>query len=313
MLSACTVTPSGLDRRAIRDRAELTDDVLWLDMGSPTEIERQWVREVYGHEAQYLEDLSQIEASARCFRDQHGQHLRLYFLQTEETVRNVDVGFTIEGNRLFTLHAGEVKVLRSFHTETEGLSRQPTDALSILTGINELRVALLADVFERLHTELDTLSGAIFSNPEGGMQRTLQSLGRIEDINGKGRLGMIENRRALSAFAASLKDTGHAVAIESLLRDADSLMSHSQYLFDKADFLMDAALGMIDIQHSKRLGIFTVLSVVLMPPTLIASIYGMNFRHMPELSWIFGYPLALVLMLAVAIGPVLYLRHKDWL
>ncbi|MBI2290662.1 MAG: magnesium transporter, partial [Betaproteobacteria bacterium] len=93
----------------------------------------------------------------------------------------------------------------------------------------------------------------------------------------------------------------------------DSLMTYSSFLAERAKFLMDAALGMINIAQNKRLNIFTVLSVILMPPTLIASIYGMNFRHLPELEWYFGYPLALVLMLIVAIGPILYLKRKGWL
>jgi magnesium transporter len=90
-------------------------------------------------------------------------------------------------------------------------------------------------------------------------------------------------------------------------------MNFSDFLAERTKFLMDAAMGMINIAHNKRLNVFTVLSVVLMPPTLIASIYGMNFRHMPELDWFWGYPMALLLMILVAVGPILFLRHKGWL
>jgi len=314
MLTAFIPHPGSPVQRAIRDRSELTDDVLWLDMTSPTEIERRWVLEAYGHQVHFLDEISEIEATARFFRDEHGEHLRMYFLEADErSARNIDVGFTINSKRLYTLHAGDVAAIRAFHTQVEGLSLAPTDPESILMGINELRVAALADTFERIHIELETLSSTIFSGAERRMQRVLANLGRAEDVNGKARLGMIENRRALSAFGSFRKDTPYAAVIADVVRDVDSLMSHSEYLFQKIDFLMDSALGMIDIQHARRLGIFTVLSVVLMPPTLIASIYGMNFRHMPELDWTFGYPLALVLMLAVAIGPIVYLHKKDWL
>jgi len=314
MLTAYRDTAQGPDRRAIRDRSELTGDVLWLDMANPSELERQWVQDAYGHAARFLDELSEIEASSRYFHDEHGDHLRLYFLQSdEEYTRNIDVEFTLDGKRLYSLHAGDVTVLKTFHTQTAGLSRAPTDPVSILMGIDELRVAMLADTFERMHAELESLSRAIFSGAERQMQALLQRLGRMEDANGKARLGMIENRRALNALTGSGRSGLDHALLSDLVRDVDSLMSHSEYLFQKVDFLMDSALGVIDIQHSRRLGVFTVLSVVLMPPTLIASIYGMNFRHMPELEWTLGYPMALLLMLAVAIGPVIYLRRKEWL
>jgi magnesium transporter len=314
MLNAYRLTAQGLERSTVRARDELTADVLWLDMLSPTEIERGWVQETYDHQVHYLDELSEIEASARFFRDQHGDHVRLYFLELEEAqARNVDVGFTLQGNRLYSLRAREVSALRAFHTEVDALSRPPTDALSILFGIEELRIALLADIFERLHTELEGVSDRIFAGPDHDMERMLRELGRMEDINGKARLGTLENRRAMQAFATFGQSKVNRELVDVLVRDVDSLMSHCEYLFQKIDFLMDSALGMIDIAHARRLSIFTVLSVVLMPPTLIASIYGMNFRHMPELEWTFGYPMALALMFAVAVGPILYLRYKRWL
>ena len=314
MLHAYRLTAQGLDRSTLRARDELTEDVVWLDMVQPNERERLWVQEAYGHPVDFLDALSEIEASARYFSDAHGDHVRLYFLEPNNGVaRNIDVGFTFDGKRLYSLHALEVTVLARFHTDSDTLSRRPVDPMSILTGIEELRIEFLADALERLHEELETLSGAIFAGTDRHIERLLKSLGRIEDINGKARLGMIENRRAIHAFGASRRNALDPELIANLTRDVDSLLSHCDYLLQKVEFLMDSALGMIDILHARRLTIFTVLSVVLMPPTLIASIYGMNFRHMPELDWVFGYPLVLLAMLAVAVGPVLYLRHKEWL
>ena len=145
------------------------------------------------------------------------------------------------------------------------------------------------------------------------MPRVLESLARIEDINGKARLGLLENRRAHTSLAHSTEAAGHIETINEITLDVESLTTFSGFLAERAKFLMDAAIGLINIAHNKRLNVFTVLTLVLMPPTLIASIYGMNFRHMPEIEWYLGYPLALALMLAAALGPILYLRHKDWL
>jgi magnesium transporter len=314
MLTAHVLRGTVLERRVVRDRGDLTEDVRWLDLANPTELERQWIQEIYGQALLYMEDLGEIEASARFFRDTDGLHLQLYFLQIDNgNARNVNVGFIVNGGRLFTLHAADVTVLRTFHNHALNRPDLPDDALSIMMGIDAARVALLADTFERLHSELESLSAAIFSGEEKHMPRVLETLARIEDMNGKARLGMVENRRGFSAFALAPEGAGMAEQCNELMRDVESLMTHSNYLFEKVKFLLDSALGMIDIQHSKRLGIFTVLSVVLMPPTLIASIYGMNFKHMPELDWLVGYPLALLLMLAVALGPIIWLKRRDWL
>jgi len=315
MLTAYRVRNQILERQLVKEPGELTRDVRWVDLANPSEAERQWVKEAYGQELLFIEELGEIEASARFYRDDHGLHLHLYFLQDTGSGqhRNVNVGFTFNRTRLFTLHAEDVTAIRTYVGYANSHPGLPDDAASIAIGINQCRIGNLADVFERLHSDLETLSATIFAGVDRSMTRVLESLGRIEDTNGKARLGMIENRRVITGLLPTVPAGPLQEQMNDLLRDVDSLMTHSNYLFEKAKFLMDSALGMIDIQHARRLSIFTVLSVVLMPPTLIASIYGMNFEHMPELKWLFGYPMALLLMLAVAVGPILYLKHKDWL
>ena len=145
------------------------------------------------------------------------------------------------------------------------------------------------------------------------MSRVLETLTRIEDINGKARLGLMENKRAYSNLSRDADVKADANTMNELLRDVESLMNFSDFLAERTQFLLDAAMGMINIAHNKRLNVFTVLSVVLMPPTLIASIYGMNFRHMPELGWTWGYPMAIAMMVFVAVVPIVFLRKKGWL
>ena len=172
---------------------------------------------------------------------------------------------------------------------------------------------MMADVYERLQKDLETVSGSIFRTNTLGMTHALEALARVEDINGKARLGLMENKRAYSNLSRNTDIAVNAETLSEVLRDVESLINFSGFLADRTKFLMDAAMGIINISFNRRLNIFTVLSVVLMPPTLIASIYGMNFEHMPELKWTWGYPLALLLMVAVAIGPVLFLKRKGWL
>jgi magnesium transporter len=314
MLTAYVATNGTLNKIGVNQQSDLPGDMLWLDIHDPTEQERQWIRQVYGQELQFIEELGEIEASERFYRDEQGLHLHLYFLLTgNEITRNVDVGFTVSNGRLYTLRSDDLPEFRSFYSQAAKNPKSCENAMAILVGIIAARVGMMADTYERLESELEPVSLAIFRSRSQTMPRLLESLARIEDINGKARLGLLENQRAYSNLARSSEASAQVETVNEILRDVESLMTYSSFLADRAKFLMDAALGLINIAQNKRLNIFTVLSVILMPPTLIASIYGMNFRHMPELEWYLGYPLALLLMLAVAIGPILYLKRKDWL
>ena len=314
MLTAYTTANGTFDKVSVNQRSDLTPEMAWLDLVNPTEQDRQWVRQAYGQELQFIEELGEIEASERFYRDQHGLHLHLYFLLTGNGItRNVNVGFTLSNGRLYTLRSDDLPEFRAFYSQAGKSPELRTGALAILLGIIATRDGMMADLYERLQTELEPVSQAIFRSKSKTMPRQLESLARIEDINGKARLGLLENKRAYSSLSRSSEAAAQVEIINEILLDVDSLMTYSSFLAERAKFLMDAALGMINIAQNKRLNIFTVLSVILMPPTLIASIYGMNFRHMPELEWYYGYPLALALMLIAAIGPILYLKRKDWL
>lgn len=314
MLTAYTTTNGTLNKVAVNQLSDLTADAIWLDLNNPTEQDRQRIKQAYRQELQFIEELGEIEASERFYRDEHGLHLHLYFLLTgNEITRNVNVGFTVNNGRLYTLRSDELPEFRSFYGQAAKNPKSWESAMAILVGIIAARVGMMADTYERLESELEPVSLSIFRSKSQTMPRVLESLARIEDINGKARLGLLENKRTYSSLSRSSEAAAQAETINEILLDVDSLMTYSSFLAERTKFLMDAALGMINIAQNKRLNIFTVLSVILMPPTLIASIYGMNFRHMPELDWYYGYPLALVVMLVVAVGPILYLKHKDWL
>ncbi|MFM2083513.1 MAG: Magnesium transport protein CorA, partial [Pseudomonadota bacterium] len=139
-------------------------------------------------------------------------------------------------------------------------------------------------------------------------------IARQEDMNGRIRRNVMDTRRALS-FMMRTKMLGAEQYEEArqIMRDIDSLDSHTAFLFDKINFLMDATVGFININQNKIIKIFSVASVALLPPTLIASIYGMNFKYMPELDSTWGYPVAIALMIASALVPMWYFRRRGWL
>lgn len=314
MLTAYVVVGQILQKRQVMQASDLTPDVRWLDLANPTEQERQWVKQVYRQELQFIEELGEIEASARQYRDEFGLHVHLYFLNNQNGVsRNVDVAFTINEQRLYTLHAGEVPEFRSYFTYANSHPELRDDAMCILLGIVSLRLGLLADTYEKTQIELETLGSSVFRGDDRSMSRILESLSRIEDMNSKARLGLLEHQRVFSNLVRTPPGSEHGESIGDILRDVDSLIGHSNFLFERTRFMMETTMGMINIWHSRRLNIFTVLSVVLMPPMLITSIYGMNFQHMPELRWLMGYPFALLLVIVSAVGPILYLKRKGWM
>ncbi|MBM3344491.1 MAG: magnesium transporter CorA [Betaproteobacteria bacterium] len=313
MLTAHTRSGQTMTKRLVNLRAELPADAVWVDLNNPTDQERNWVKAQYGQELQFIEELGEIEASSRFYRDEMGVHIHLYFLAQENgRACNVNVAFTINKNRLFSLRTDELAEIRTYFSVLSRDAGEYPDAASLLLGLVATRVGTMADTFEKLQTDLDNVSGSIFRGGAHTLTNALEALARIEDVNGKARLGFMENKRAYTNLSRHVDITVNQNSLNELLRDVESLMNFSDFLAERTKFLMDAAIGMINIAHNRRLNVFTVLSVVLMPPMLIASIYGMNFRHMPELDWLFGYPISLGLMLLVMVGAIFFLRRRGW-
>jgi magnesium transporter len=145
-------------------------------------------------------------------------------------------------------------------------------------------------------------------------KEVLGAIARQEDLNGRIRRNVMDTRRAVSFLMRSkMLNAEQFEEARQILRDIESLDSHTAFLFDKINFLMDATVGFININQNKIIKIFSVASVALLPPTLIASVYGMNFKFMPELEWEFGYGYVVGLMILSAVGPMLYFRKRGWL
>jgi len=314
MLTGYTAANGTLTKVDVNQRSDLTPEMTWLDLANPTEQERQWVQQAYGQELQFIEELGEIEASSRYYRDEFGLHLNQYFLLTDkEVTRNVNVAFTLNNGRLFTLRTDELPAFRTFYMKATRNPEYCCGAVELMLGIIATRIGMMADLYEKLQAELEPVTRVVIKGDAREIPRVLDELTRIEDINGKARLGLIENKRAYPHLLRCPEAAGHTETVNEIVADVESLANHANFLAERTKFLMDAAMGTMNIAFNDRLNTFTVLSVVLMPPMLVVSIYGMNFEHMPELEWLWGYPMALVLALITAIGPFLYLRHKKWL
>jgi len=315
MITAFAVNNGILEQRSVDGPDDLDQSIVWIDLVAPTAEERGWVEDACEQSLPTAEEMSEIEATARFFEDEDGLHVNSYFLyEDDDRYINLNVAFTLSNRRLFTLHDRDLPTFRMFRLRARRQAEFATEASEILLGLLETTVEQLADELEQVYTSLESVSQAVLSEETQNMHEALAQLATQEDTTGKIRLSLMDKQRILSFLSRkSLLDGDDRQELREILRDVESLLSHTAFLFEKVNFLMDAAMGFINIQQNQIIKIFSIAAVVFLPPTMIASIYGMNFVHMPELSWTFGYPLALLLMLLSGIAPYLYFRHKGWL
>ncbi len=294
---------------------QLVPNAVWLDLEKPDAEEFRWIEAAYRQRLPDTDEITGIEASSRFFLDETGLHVRAYFLhEIPERPSNITVAFILSENRLFTLRDEALATFQQYGRRLERLRGTAIDAYGIMLGLFELKVDALADLLEQLHIELERLNSRVFHADERDFEDLITLLAGAQDRNDKTRLSLMDKERALSFLLRSRHcPKEHLSLLRDILRDIGSLNEHSTFLFEKVQFLMDATTGRIGIEQNKIIKIFSIAAVVFLPPTLIASIYGMNFRLMPELTWPFGYPVAVVLMLAAGFAPYWYFKRKGWL
>ncbi len=289
--------------------------VLWVDLIKPDDEERRLVREASGQEIPSLSSLVEIEASSRFYEDETGLHLRSYFLhEFPDGPRNVNVGFILANERLFTLREDKLPAFGDFLQRFGQRADFIHDALSIVLGLFEIQVDRIADILEGLYGEQDMSGREVYGRDGRDMEAVVTGVSDIEDMNSRARLSLMDKQRVLGFLLRSGKmPEDHEPRLGEILRDIDSLISHSTFLSEKASFIMGITMGRINIEQNKIMKILSFAATIFLPPTLVASIYGMNFINMPELKWGLGYPLAIVLILASGAVPYFYFRHKKWL
>jgi magnesium transporter len=315
MLTAFLLENNRLIQHSVYDLSELTESVLWVDLIRPTREEQNLIQEAYGQVLPTPDELSEIEASARCYEDEDGLHIHAYFLHDmEDRPKTITVAFTLNKGRIFTFHEEELLPFRVFRMRARRQPGYATDALSILLGLFETNVERLADILEEMHAALEVANGLVFETNEKDLRDFLGELTHVEDLNGKARLSMMDGQRVLSYILRhTVLSSTQELQLREILADIKSLLTHSSFLFEKVRFLLEATMGIINVEQNKIVKIFTVMALVFMPPTLIASIYGMNFHGMPELSWKYGYLYSLGLMVTSVALAFWFFRKKGWL
>ncbi|WP_337263126.1 MULTISPECIES: magnesium/cobalt transporter CorA [unclassified Serratia (in: enterobacteria)] len=316
MLSAFKLDNSRLSRLELDDSDDLTMS-LWVDLVEPEEGERERVQTELGQSLATRPELDDIEASARFFEDEDGLHIHsfFYFEDAEDHAGNSTVAFTIRDGRLYTLRERELPAFRLYRMRARNQRMMEGNAYELLLDLFETKIEQLADEIENVYSDLEKLSRVIMEgHPGEEYDEALSTLAELEDVGWKVRLCLMDTQRALNFLVRKARlPTGQLEQAREVLRDIESLLPHNESLFQKVNFLMQAAMGFINIEQSRIIKIFSVVSVVFLPPTLVASSYGMNFEFMPELKWSFGYPGAIILMLLAGLAPYLYFKRKNWL
>jgi magnesium transporter len=217
---------------------------------------------------------------------------------------------------LFSVHDEDLPVFQRFRARSNGQPDLLTDSRDVLIDLYGSDVEFSADALEEAYADLGAISSTVLSNVLSDQQAgvVLANMARAEHLNGRIRRNLMDTRRAVSFLMRSkLLGAEQMDEARQIMQDIDSLDGHTAFLFDKVNFLMNTTVGFINVNQNKIVRMFSVASVGLLPPTLIASIYGMNFKHMPELEWLAGYPFALALMLASVGLPFWVFHRKGWL
>jgi len=308
-----------------RDGSDDSRPTIWIDLLNPTREEERHVEALLGIEMPTREEMSEIEVSSRLYQENGAHYMTatvMYQIDAPEPQVSA-ITFILTDTHLITLRYAEPRAFPLFLSRAGKGDTVCDGAMAVMLGLIEAIIDREADLIERLQAETEKLAQTVFSMRSGASSRTrrfeavLKRIGKVGEISAMARESLLSLERVLTylAQAANVRKESDTVRrrIKTETRDVMSLSDHLGYLNTRISFMLEATLGMVSIEQNQIIKLFSVVAVMLMPPTLVASVYGMNFRHMPELEWTYGYPIAIGLMVVSAVLPYLYFRRKGWL
>ncbi|MBA4502689.1 magnesium/cobalt transporter CorA [Marinobacterium marinum] len=287
----------------------------WIDLQDADAEERQTVEQLFSQNLPDADEVEEIESSSRYFVEGEDLHIHSLFLyQSEGRFRTASVAFTLNPQRLISSRDVELPDFRLTRLRARRGWIEANSPLQVMISLFEQKVDNLADQLEDLHRSLEQVSNEVLEDREADLGEQLDRLAKLEDSNGQIRLCLMDTQRSTSFLLRHIRqETASVETCREILRDLDTLMAHATFVFEKINFLLNAAQGFINIRQNQIIKIFSIAAVVFLPPTLVGTIYGMNFNTIPELDWAFGYPMALILMVTSAISPYMFFKHKGWL
>jgi len=322
MLSVYVPQGSSLERIPVASGNQIPDSAVWFDLYQPTQQEDKLAESIVGISVPTREEMQEIEVTSRLYVENGARYMTATLMcqSDTDTPKTTAVTFILSGHRLITVRYDEPRPFMIVGHKLARVCPSGVNGESVLMELLDAVIDRAADILERIGTEVDRVSHDIFE-PEADQKLThqeiLKSIGRKGDLTSKVRESLVSIGRVLLYLANEADSMRWAKETRSQLRgmqrDVQSLSDHATYLSSKITFVLDAMLGVVSIEQNNIIKIFSIAAVVLMPPTLVASIYGMNFKNMPELEWQYGYPLAILLMLIAAALPYFIFKWKNWL
>lgn len=307
----------------LRPQAELSPGVVWVDLMTPTKDEEHAVEAWLGLCVPTREEMGEIEISSRLYVE-NGAYFMTATLPSGTEGDHMElspVTFVLAKGKLVTIRYHEPKAFKTFPMRAEQADVGCRSGETILVALLEAIVDRLADILENIGRNIVELSRSIFHAPEKkaserdrNYQAILRRIGRKEDLTSGMQDALLSLQRLVGFLStARSSDKESRARIKTIQRDIQSLSEYARSQTDKVTFLLDATLGMISTEQNAIVKIVSVGTVVFLPPTLVGTVYGMNFQDMPELNWAYGYPIALVLMVLSAILPFWFFRRRGWL
>jgi magnesium transporter len=315
--------PEGGRLRAVGDSLADLAGLVWIDLLNPTAEEETVLEAQLGVDIPTREEMLRLEVSGRLYREEDAVVMTatLPARTDSDDLLMAPVAFVVVAGKLVTVRYHEPRVFKTFPQRAGESNLGCATGETLLVALLEATVDRMTDILERAEGEVDEISRSIFrtEHPKSmtrDLMNTLQSIGRKGDLCSNIRVCVLSLQRLSGFFGQVLADRGISKELRGRVKTIEhyleSLGDHSSFVSQKVTFLLDATLGMINIEQSNIIKIFSIAAGVFLPPTLIASIYGMNFTFMPELRWEYGYPLAGALMLASGLLPFWYFKRRGW-
>lgn len=290
-------------------------NIIWIDLFKPTYEEISYITKTYNIDIPTKEEREEIEESARYWEDDQAITINTYFLiplREEKRIGNQSITFILSDNILFTVRYEEFRVFDEVQKIILANPKHFNNGFDLISKIFEIRVEKDADMLEGFARSTRALRKKVFDKDIG--DDVLQQLSHLQEFNMTVRDSLFDKRRAIAAMLKSLQPhTEVKKNLGIILKDINSLIEFANTSMNALDNVQSLLTNQINIEQNKIIKIFTVATVAMMPPTLIGTIYGMNFKHMPELEWSYGYPIAVGLMVVFTFLPILYFKKRGWL
>ncbi len=315
-----------LERHVMQPGERIRDGVIWIDLIEPTRDEDRLVEEHLSLQIPTRDEMSELEPSSLLYSENGARYMtaRILCHSDTESPKLVPVSFILTEKALVTVRYDEPRSFQMFASRAMkpgGCGHQPE---AVLDGLIEAIIDRASDILGHVGADIEQTSRNVFEREASQTERgdayrnVIRTLGRIGDLISNVRESMASLERMLLYLSTNMQRPQRAHGFQAewrtAVRDVQSIEEHAGFLNTKISFILEATLGLVSIEQNKIIKLFSVMSVVMMPPTLIASIYGMNFKKFfPELEWEYGYPIALLMMVVAAAVPFLYFKRKKWL